>query len=49
MAVNELRVGSKGVDWVQLAQGVGQNRAIVNTVMKLDFIQAGNFLTDERV
>lgn len=35
MAVNELRVGSKSVDWVQLAQGVGQNRTIVNTVMKL--------------
>ena len=50
MTINELRVGSKGVDWVQLAQDVGQNRAVVSTVMKLRVsYKAGNFLTDERV
>jgi hypothetical protein len=35
MAVNELRVGSKGVDWVRMAQGVDEYRAVVSTVMKL--------------
>jgi hypothetical protein len=50
MAINELRVGSKGVDWVHLAQDVGQNRAVVSTVMKLWVsYKAGNSLTDERV
>jgi hypothetical protein len=50
MAINELRVGSKGVDWVQLAQDVGQNRAVVSTIMKpwISY-KAGSFFTDERV
>jgi hypothetical protein len=50
MAINELRVGSKGVDWIHLAQDVGQNQVVVSTVKKLWVsYKAGNFLTDERV
>ena len=49
MAISDLRVGPKGVGWVQLAQDVCQNRA-VSTVMTLWVsYKAGNFLTDERV
>jgi hypothetical protein len=37
------------MEWVQLAQDVGQNRAVMSIVMKLWVsYKAGNFVTDER-
>ena len=46
MAINELRMGLKGVDWVHVAQDVGQYRAVVSTVMILWVsYKAGNFFT----
>jgi hypothetical protein len=42
---NDVRgVGWKGGDWIHLVQDRNQWRALVNTVMNVEFVEVGEFL-----